>query len=198
MISNKEQKLLDTIISKHNFNNNFDQIKNKIDYNQYLTSTPINTLKININSFKLIITCILLLFILVIPITTNGSPILKGNKETKRIISVDRDNECCIRIKQIFFKEKRLDIGNFKKNDGLIIMNIKIYDSFKFPLNVKPIKNNKIYSIDLSSIPNFNINDQISLYFEVHARSGKKLMSYQITVECYAGSEGVKEYRFLY
>ena len=55
MISNKEQKLLDTIISKHNFNNNFDQIKNKIDYNQYLTSTPINTLKININSFKLII-----------------------------------------------------------------------------------------------------------------------------------------------
>ena len=33
MISNKEQKILDTIISKHNFNNNFDQIKNKIDYN---------------------------------------------------------------------------------------------------------------------------------------------------------------------
>lgn len=198
MISNKEQKLLDTIISKHNFNNNFDQIKNKIDYNQYLTSTPINTLKININSFKLIITCILLLFILVIPITTNGSPILKRNKEIKRIISVDRDNEVYVKIIKKFYHYNKIEIGSVINKGNLNILNVKICDKLHqhsiFELN----SIEDIYSIDLSSIPNFNINDQISLYFEVHARSGKKLMIYQITVECYAGSEGVKEYRFLY
>lgn len=197
MISNKEQKLLDTIISKHNFNNNFDQIKNKIDYNQYLTSTPINTLKININSFKLIITCILLLFILVIPITTNGSPILDRNKEIKRIISVDRDNECYVEIGKYIAGNMKLVIGCVNDSNTLVTKNIRVTDINCNIVDVEFILDSDVSILKLS-IPNFNINDQISIYFEVYGRSAKKLMSYQITVECYAGSEGVKEYRFLY
>lgn len=198
MISNKEEKVLQTIISEYNFNPNFDKIRNQINYTKYLERKPINTFSLKLNLFKFAFTFILLLCILIIPIITYGSPKMKNENETKRVISVDRENKCYLVIKEKFSNEKKLVIGCNDNKDILFISNIKIIGLNENIIYKESTYRDDYISIDLLSIENFDIGDKISVYFEISGRNGKKLMEYSIIVECYKGSEGVREYRFLY
>lgn len=198
MISNKEEKVLQTIISKYNFNPNFDKIRNQINYTKYLERKPINTFSLKLNLFKFAFTFILLLCILIIPIITYGSPKMKNENETKRVISVDRENKCYLVIKDHFSDGVILYICYNDSNDCLNITNIHIFDQYTKINETKMIFQNGNVTIDLSSIEDFDIGNKISVYFEISGRNGKKMMEYSIIVECYKGSEGVKKYRFLY
>lgn len=198
MISNKEEKVLQTIISKYNFNPNFDKIRNQINYNKYLERKPINTFSLKLNLFKFAFTFILLLCILIIPIITYGSPKMKNENETKRVISVDRENKCYLVIKEELSREKKLVIGCNNNKEILSISNIKIIGLNENVIYKESTYRNDYVLIDLLSIENFDIGDKISVYFEISGRNGKKLMEYSIIVECYKGSEGVRKYRFLY
>ena len=197
MISNKEEKVLQTIISKYNFNPNFDKIRNQINYNKYLERKPINTFSLKLNLFKFAF-FILLLCILIIPIITYGSPKMKNENETKRVISVDRENKCYLVIKEELSREKKLVIGCNNNKEILSISNIKIIGLNENVIYKESTYRNDYVLIDLLSIENFDIGDKISVYFEISGRNGKKLMEYSIIVECYKGSEGVRKYRFLY
>lgn len=197
MISNKEKKILESIISKHEINHNFNLIKNMIDYDQYVHVEEEKKLPFKLIQLKYILTIIILLCIMIIPCisfspdqmvntSVNNGIIIKGEIKISNEIYNERSNESLLIISFNEHNHNKYQIKNLKViniNSQIIIYRQETRVS-KITLNLN----------DFSSFP----NKKIKIVYEVCNHKNQTVLEYECIIESYLDTEDSILFRFLY
>ena len=197
MISNKEKKLLESLISKHEFNHNFNLIKNLIDYDQYVHVEEEKKLPFKLIQLKYILTIIILLCIMIIPCisfspdqmvnTSDGNElIIKREIKLKNVIYNERSNESLLFISFNEHNHNKYQIKNLKVID--INSQIIIY---RHETRVSKI------NLNLNVFSTFP-NKKFKIVYEICNHKNQTVLEYECIVESYYNSEGIQTFRFLY
>lgn len=197
MISNKEKKILESIISKHEINHNFNLIKNMIDYDQYVHVEEEKKLPFKLIQLKYILTIIILLCIMIIPCIsfspdqmvkteTLNELIIKREIKLKNKIYNERSNESLLIISFNEHNHNKYQIKNFKVID--INSQITIY---RYETRVSKI------NLNLNGFSSFP-NKKIKIVYEICNHKNQTVLEYECIIESYYNSEGIQTFRFLY
>ena len=197
MISNKEKKLLESLISKHEFNHNFNLIKNLIDYDQYVHVEEEKKLPFKLIQLKYILTIIILLCIMIIP-CISFSPDQMVNTSVYNEIIIERE----IKLTNKIYNER--------SNESLLVISFNEHNHNKYQIkNLKVIDINSqiiIYShetrvskitLNLNGFSTFP-NRKIKIVYEICNYKNQTVLEYECIVESYYNSEGIQTFRFLY
>ena len=197
MISNKEKKLLESLISKHEFNHNFNLIKNLIDYDQYVHVEEEKKLPFKLIQLKYILTIIILLCIMIIP-CISFSPDQMVNTSVNNEIIIERE----IKLTNKIYNER--------SNESLLFISFNEHNHNKYQIkNLKVIDINSqiiIYSHEtrVSKI-NLNLNgfstipsSKIKVVYEICNHKNQTILEYEYIIESYLDVFGFLKFRFLY
>lgn len=197
MISNKEKKLLKSLISKHEFNHNFNLIKSLIDYDQYVHVEEEKKLPFKLIQLKYILTIIILLCIMIIP-CISFSP--------DQMVNTSDSNELIIKREIKISNE----IYNERSNESLLFISFNEHNHNKYQIkNLKVIDINSqiiIYShetrvskinLNLNVFSTF-LNKKFKIVYEICNHKNQTVLEYECIVESYLDTEDSILFRFLY
>lgn len=197
MISNKEKKILESIISKHEINHNFNLIKSMIDYDQYVHVEEEKKLPFKLIQLKYILTIIILLCIMIIP-CISFSPNQMVNNSVNNEIIIERE----IKLTNKIYNER--------SNESLLIISFNEHNHNKYQIkNLKVIDINSqitIYryetrvsktTLNLKGFSTFP-NKKIKIVYEICNLKNQTVLEYECIIESYLDTENSILFRFLY